>query len=556
MPIVDGPDGRRLLLDAQGAPLGTYDHDERGGLVYADLFKREPDIAPEPAAQAVLAELHGMRVAGDEALGRALSPPEVGNPARAPDVARHRRAAAMPDAARLPLTDVDRPAADLVDASAPHMRAVTSTAATSPYEQALAILDDYVSGRAFGPLRRGSGLAVDSCGAVAGGLLIGTLPGDPPLNGPWLIELFPSGHRGVGRALLERALALADAPALGLLVTEGNPARRLYDALKNLQARANRADGADLTRNAFALGHDAAGVVDERPVAAVARARAPRRSGTPRAGARRARRQVRVVAAPEHEGGPVERAQRGREPLAGGADVGDRAVELAARPAASRGRSRRTCGRRTRAGSRAGCPRRSSARKPGPRRGRHEQLARARASARGARARASGSRAGRRCRCSTALANRSGSPAAQRSPHGPPKSWATRWARSMPSASSARPTKAAWRVDRLREAVGACGLAEPRRVPRHRARRRPTAASSGSQSAPEPGLPCRKTTASPASGGPASRSGVRTPPTRSSPCGRPRSRRASAGARPAQHAPGDRGAQQRAAAARACRPRR
>jgi GNAT superfamily N-acetyltransferase len=67
---------------------------------------------------------------------------------------------------------------------------------------------------------------------VAGAILIGTLPGDPPLNGPWIIELFRHpAHRGVGRALLERALAIAPVPALGLMVTEGNPARRLYEAL-------------------------------------------------------------------------------------------------------------------------------------------------------------------------------------------------------------------------------------------------------------------------------------------------------------------------------------
>jgi ribosomal protein S18 acetylase RimI-like enzyme len=38
-------------------------------------------------------------------------------------------------------------------------------------------------------------------------------------------------QRGVGRALCERALALVDAPALGLIVTEGNWARRLYQEL-------------------------------------------------------------------------------------------------------------------------------------------------------------------------------------------------------------------------------------------------------------------------------------------------------------------------------------
>ena len=42
------------------------------------------------------------------------------------------------------------------------------------------------------------------------------------------------GGRGAGRALLKRALGLATRdglPALGLAVTEGNPARRLYEEL-------------------------------------------------------------------------------------------------------------------------------------------------------------------------------------------------------------------------------------------------------------------------------------------------------------------------------------
>jgi GNAT superfamily N-acetyltransferase len=58
------------------------------------------------------------------------------------------------------------------------------------------------------------------------------LPGDRPLNGPWLIEVFRHpAHRGVGRALCERALALATVPRLSLMVSEGNSARRLYEDL-------------------------------------------------------------------------------------------------------------------------------------------------------------------------------------------------------------------------------------------------------------------------------------------------------------------------------------
>ena len=48
-----------------------------------------------------------------------------------------------------------------------------------------------------------------------------------------MIDVFRTpGYRGVGRALLTRALALADYDTLGLIVTDGNDAaQRLYEAL-------------------------------------------------------------------------------------------------------------------------------------------------------------------------------------------------------------------------------------------------------------------------------------------------------------------------------------
>ena len=221
-----------VLRDAEG-PVGTYDRDERGGVVYADLFRREPGVSVERAARAVLADLRGMRFSGDEALGRALV-------AAGGRVLRHGHLMSHDLAERLDwhepagyrLTDVDRPAADLVDAFRAAYPPGHLDRREESDEQVLTLLDGYVQGREFGPLLRGSGLAVAADGAVVGGILIGTLPGDPPLNGPWIIEVFRDpGHPGVGRALLERALAITDAPALGLMVTEGNPARGLYEQL-------------------------------------------------------------------------------------------------------------------------------------------------------------------------------------------------------------------------------------------------------------------------------------------------------------------------------------
>ena len=221
-----------VLRDASG-PVGTYDHDERGGHVYADLFRREPGVSVERAARAVLADLRGMRIAGDEPLGRALI-------AAGGEALRHAHLMShdlserppVPEPPGYGLTDVDRPAADLMDAHrAAYPTGHVDHRDESP-ERTLADLENYVTGREFGPLLRGSGLAVAPDGAVVGAILIGTLPGDPPLNGAWVIEVFRHpAHRGIGRALLERALAITDVPALGLMVTEGNPARRLYERL-------------------------------------------------------------------------------------------------------------------------------------------------------------------------------------------------------------------------------------------------------------------------------------------------------------------------------------
>jgi GNAT superfamily N-acetyltransferase len=228
---------RKVLLDAAGTPVGRYERLERDGAVYADMFARESGVAVERVAETVLAELRGMRIAGDEALGRALIA-AGGKPLRhahlmSRDLARDPAPERWPEPPPgVRLTDVDRPAADLVDAFRAAYPRGHPDHREEPPERSLADLETWVSGREFGPLLAGSGLAVAADGTVAGAILLGTLPGDPPENGPWVIELFRHpAHRGVGRPLLERALALTPVPTLGLIVTEGNPARALYDDL-------------------------------------------------------------------------------------------------------------------------------------------------------------------------------------------------------------------------------------------------------------------------------------------------------------------------------------
>ena len=66
------PEERRVPTRRRGRAVGHYEHSERGGAVYADLFRREPGVSPEHAAEASWPTCAGMRIAGDEALGLAL----------------------------------------------------------------------------------------------------------------------------------------------------------------------------------------------------------------------------------------------------------------------------------------------------------------------------------------------------------------------------------------------------------------------------------------------------------------------------------------------------
>jgi ribosomal protein S18 acetylase RimI-like enzyme len=237
MPVADdparGPTGR-VLLDASGAPVGRFDEGERDGNPLADLFDREPGVSIEAAAAAILADLRGWRIAPDEALGRALV-------AAGGTATRHghlysydlrRRPPVPPDPPGFRLTDVDRPAADLVPARLAAYPPGHPDTADMPDDNE-AELHAWIHDGTFGPLLPGSGLAVTDAGDVAGAVILGEVPGEPPRGGPWVIDVFRDPrHRGVGRALLTRALALVPGDTLGLIVTEGNDAaRRTYGAL-------------------------------------------------------------------------------------------------------------------------------------------------------------------------------------------------------------------------------------------------------------------------------------------------------------------------------------
>jgi hypothetical protein len=228
VPIVEDPEHseRRTLVDPDGLPIARFVHVERDARTVADLFELE--VGVERALPFVLAELRGMRVAGPEDLGRALVA-AGGKPHRHSHAYSHDLRVLPEIPTEFELTPVDRPASELLPvylaAFAPGHPDRMEAPAAGPH------LEGIVAGSGLGPLLPGSGLAIVN-GAVVGAILIARMAdAPPPFGGPWVIEVFRDpGAPGAGRALLARALALTTG-SLGLAVTDGNPAERLYVAL-------------------------------------------------------------------------------------------------------------------------------------------------------------------------------------------------------------------------------------------------------------------------------------------------------------------------------------
>jgi hypothetical protein len=244
MPVVEDRTRARgrVLLDAAGAPIAHFELGERDGRPLADLLAPAEDVDAERAASVAMAELRGWRVSGEEPFARLLvaagARPLRHSHAMSRDLTRDPAPGAWLEPA-LPagmrLTPVDRPAIDLVPAllaafPPDHPDHGDMRDPAHPEDE----LEELISGRLLGPLLRCSALAVGEGGDVVGAILVNGRPGEPPLDGPWIAEVFRHpGARGVGGALLKRAPALATRdrlPAVGLAVTHSNPAMAPYAA--------------------------------------------------------------------------------------------------------------------------------------------------------------------------------------------------------------------------------------------------------------------------------------------------------------------------------------
>src|SRR4051794_30353195 len=234
MPLRPDParPGWLTLVDGLGRPVGAFLRAERDDRALADLF--ELTTAVDAAVPVILRELRGWRVAGAEALGRALVA-AGGVLRRHAHVYTHDLRDLPPEPEGFRLAPLDRPAEELapvLDAAFPPDH---PDFAGREREDPLTELRELLDEQRFGPLLGASGVALDAAGRVVAASIVTDAPGDAPFAGPWVMLVFRApGHPGSGRALLVRGLRIAAAdglPALGLAVTDGNPAVGLYEAL-------------------------------------------------------------------------------------------------------------------------------------------------------------------------------------------------------------------------------------------------------------------------------------------------------------------------------------
>ncbi|WP_182909524.1 N-acetyltransferase [Microbispora sp. H13382] len=223
---------RVILAGADGVPAISYVEDRRNGLPCADLI----EVVGPGAADAVMTKLPGWAVAGPVGLGEALV-------ARGARVMRHAHemtcelgtappaVATAPDGFRF--VPCDRSPEEVFAAwraayppGHPDHRGVDDAAALRD------ILTPLLGGKITGEILPWGLLAVDGDDAVAGGVVVTLFHGRP-----WVVEVFrhpahtPAGLGARMLAAVRMRAAAGGCERLGLVVTEGNPARRVYERL-------------------------------------------------------------------------------------------------------------------------------------------------------------------------------------------------------------------------------------------------------------------------------------------------------------------------------------
>jgi GNAT superfamily N-acetyltransferase len=230
------PGQRSYLRDG----VASYVPDHAGTRPHADLMEVHGTVAA--AASAVLSQLAGWAVSCDRTLGAELQARGARVVRRADELtydldahpvpASWARPAVPPGLAIGPLHQPAEELADSWRAAYPEDHVDYDPRAQGP--AGIDFLGRILRGEVLGPLLPYSGSVITRDGRTGAVCIITDRPGIPPHAGVWVTELFRDPdpmYAGTGRALLQRALALAGADgraAVGLVVSEGNPAGELY----------------------------------------------------------------------------------------------------------------------------------------------------------------------------------------------------------------------------------------------------------------------------------------------------------------------------------------
>lgn len=230
--------GRRTISDAHGTSVATFLPKVRDGRSWADrvevlgsnaagpIFDQMPGWAV--SCQAVLAaQLVSL---GAVVLRRAVwMSRDLGD---SPPPATWSRLLPVP---ALRLTTCDRPARDLLPAWRAAYPVTHPDHFADDDRAALRVrLVPQLAGKLHGPLLPMSALVTDAANRVVAAVIVNDLAGEPPWSGPWITDLFRHPdpvYSGLGTLLLRRTLAHAaeaGLPTVSLVVTEENPAQRVY----------------------------------------------------------------------------------------------------------------------------------------------------------------------------------------------------------------------------------------------------------------------------------------------------------------------------------------
>jgi RimJ/RimL family protein N-acetyltransferase len=224
------------LLDRQGPAL-QYVEDTRDGLPIADLARVAPGRPIEEAADIAFARLPGWLLATeDAALAETLLARGAGQVRHArlmgADTSLHRAAPAVEIVPRASVAVTDFLQGWLAAYPPGHPDHENGTD-----EDIIARCWDWYDEPEWRAREhRSSGLVVRD-GQVVAGIVVSIRPQPVPYGGPWVHDIWRvagQGEPGLGAGLIRQAMRMLDEdgyPVLGLTVSEGNPARRVYERL-------------------------------------------------------------------------------------------------------------------------------------------------------------------------------------------------------------------------------------------------------------------------------------------------------------------------------------